>query len=332
MACGMRLTRKILNKNEYHICYKISPNQKKSRSPFVRKYTKRSAFCDSCIKPVIPDFLNLFGIISLSLAYTVDNSFYKSEGLEMLFLHDVWVNWFEGEENGYNVCHFHEWRKEDTVELLDQVPLLRVPSVLFHYIENDLSELPKGLLEDVHQKSYIRKNHERTKLEYCFVVTDGIGILAVDTIGYTIPVRKSRLIPRQEQLVYEMVKDVEPEAYEFEPKKLESSKEYHILSLAPEHVRGLTRKERQIKQLMFMALDQLKGLKNRAEIGYWYTEWNPHMYEQIKRMSFEEIWDMLYNETIEGWSDKHLAFCENLIKGQPFFEKLWEMENESKVN
>ncbi|MGG3326699.1 hypothetical protein ABEQ76_22365, partial [Bacillus velezensis] len=20
----------------------------------------------------------------------------------MLFLHDVWVNWFEGEENGYN--------------------------------------------------------------------------------------------------------------------------------------------------------------------------------------------------------------------------------------
>lgn len=34
----------------------------------------------------------------------------------MLFLHDVWVNWFEGEENGYNVCHFHEWRKEDTVE------------------------------------------------------------------------------------------------------------------------------------------------------------------------------------------------------------------------
>lgn len=134
MACGMRLTRKILNKNEYHICYKISPNQKKSRSPFVRKYTKRSAFCDSCIKPVIPDFLNLFGIISLSLAYTVDNSFYKSEGLEMLFLHDVWVNWFEGEENGYNVCHFHEWRKEDTVELLDQVPLLKcsVSTVSLH--------------------------------------------------------------------------------------------------------------------------------------------------------------------------------------------------------
>lgn len=83
----------------------------------------------------------------------------------MLFLHDVWVNWFEGEENGYNVCHFHEWRKEDSVELLDQVPLLKVQSPLFDYIENDLSELPKTLLETVFEKSYIRKNHERRKLK-----------------------------------------------------------------------------------------------------------------------------------------------------------------------
>ncbi|HEX6923002.1 MAG TPA: DUF3603 domain-containing protein, partial [Bacillales bacterium] len=31
----------------------------------------------------------------------------------MQYLGDVWVNWFEGEENGYNVCDFHEWRKDD---------------------------------------------------------------------------------------------------------------------------------------------------------------------------------------------------------------------------
>lgn len=161
----------------------------------------------------------------------------------MLFLHDVWVNWFEGEENGYNVCHFHEWRKEDSVELLDQVPLLKVQSPLFDYIENDLSEPPKTPLETVFEKSYIRKNHERRKLEYCFVVTDGIRIIAVDTIGYSIPVRKSRLIPRQEQLVYEMVKDVKAEEYEFTPDSLESTKEYHILSLPPQDISGLTRKK-----------------------------------------------------------------------------------------
>jgi hypothetical protein len=248
----------------------------------------------------------------------------------MLYLHDVWVNWFEGEENGYNVCHFHEWRKEDTIELLDQVPLIKVTPEFFHYIENDLSELPQALLNDIYQKAYLRKNHERIQLEYCFIVTDGTGILAVDTIGYSIPIRKSRIIPRQEQLVYEMTEDQEPYNYNFQVSKKE--KDYHILSPKPTIMNGLTRRERQLKQLMFMALDQLHSSKNTAEIRYWCTEWAPHNYERIQSLDFEEAWQSLFEETKEGWSDKHLLFCENLIKGQPFFEKLWELENRPKVN
>lgn len=249
----------------------------------------------------------------------------------MLYLHDVWVNWFEGEENGYNVCHFHEWRKDDGIELLDQVPLLLLDSSLYHYIENDLSELPQDLLDDIYQKAYLRKNHERTQLDYCFVITDGTGIMAVDTIGYNIPIRKSRLIPRQEQLVYEMIENQEPEKYDFNCKSL-SNKEHHILSPAPELMNGLTRKERQLKQLLFMALDQLKNCRNEAEIRYWYTEWSPERYLEIQDLAFENAWNELYSETKNGWSNKHEQFCENLIKGQPFFEKLWEMEHGSKVN
>ncbi|KZN97309.1 YjbA family protein [Aeribacillus pallidus] len=250
----------------------------------------------------------------------------------MLNLYDVWVNWFEGEENGYNVCHFHEWRKDDKVELLDQVPLIKVSKELYDYIENDLKELPEKLLKDVYQKAYARKNHERIQLDYCFVVSDGNGILAIDTIGYTTPIRKSRLIPRQEQLVYDMVKDLEPESYEFSQTNDKDKKDYHLLSLAPEYMHGLTRKERQLKQLLFMALDQLQSTKNTAEMKYWYTEWNPYMYGQIQSLGFEEIWTMLYEEAIVGWSQKHEQLCERLIKGQPFFEKLWEMEQEPKVN
>nr|WP_304213088.1 YjbA family protein [Fredinandcohnia onubensis] len=249
----------------------------------------------------------------------------------MLFLHDIWVNWFEGEENGYNVCHFHEWRKEDSVELLDQVPLLKIESPLFNYIENDLMELPQQLLMDVYQKAYVRKNHERIQQDYCFVVTDGHGIIAVDTIGYNIPIRKSRLIPRQEQLVYEMVNGHEAIPYTFDSKDIIKDKEHHILSPSPFEMAGLTRKERQLKQLLFMALDQLASTKNVAEIRYWYTEWNPSKYHEIQEMQFEEVWQNLYEETRNGWTSKHVQLCENLIKGQPFFEKLWEIEHESKV-
>jgi hypothetical protein len=246
----------------------------------------------------------------------------------MLYLHDIWVNWFEGEENGYNVCYFHEWRKDDQVELLDQVPLLKVSSALYDYIENSLSEVPQALLEDVYQKAFVRKNHERIQLDYCFVISDGKGILAVDTIGYNIPIRKSRLIPRQEQLVYDMIAEQEEAVYSFHSYE----KEHHILSPSPYLMSGLTRKERQLKQLLFMALDQLYSTKNVAEVRYWYTEWAPEKYPHIQKMSFEEAWNNLYEETKYGWTDKHVQLCENLIKGQPFFEKLWEMEQEPKVN
>ncbi|RLQ97195.1 YjbA family protein [Falsibacillus albus] len=248
----------------------------------------------------------------------------------MLYLHDVWVNWFEGEENGYNICHFHEWRKEDVIELLDQVPLIKVDSVLFHYIENDLAELPKELLDEVYHKAYLRKNHERIQLEYCFVATDGTGIIVVDTIGYNIPIRKSRLIPRQEQLVYEMTEMHEPVSFSFSP--CQTKKEYHILSPDPDLMNGLTRRERQLKQLLFMALDQLYSTKNTAQIRYWYTEWAPNLYREIQEMHFEEVWTGLFEDMKHGWNEKHLHFCENLIKGQPFFEKLWEVEHGPRVN
>ncbi|PLR82034.1 DUF3603 domain-containing protein [Bacillus canaveralius] len=248
----------------------------------------------------------------------------------MLYLHDVWVNWFEGEENGYNICHFHEWRKDDGVELLDQVPLLKIDTLLYNYIENDLSELPQQLMDDVFQKAYLRKNHERTQLEYCFIVSDGTGILAVDTIGYNIPIRKSRLIPRQEQLVYEMLENQETAQYDFHEQS--TLKSFHILSPEPHLMRGLTRKERQLKQLLFMALDQLHSSQNEAEIRYWYTEWHPEKYSEIQQMHFEEAWKQLFEETKIGWTSKHAVLCENIIKGQPFFEKLWEMEHGPKVN
>lgn len=247
----------------------------------------------------------------------------------MLYLHDVWVNWFEGEENGYNVCHFHEWRKEDAIDLLDQVPLLKVSPSLYNYIENQLAVLPESLLNDVYQKAYLRKNNERIQLDYCFVVTDGIGILAVDTIGYQIPIRKSRLIPRQEHLVYEMVQQHEPLDY---PLENQEKKFYHIFSPEPKYMVGLTRKERQLKQLLFMALDQLQSSRNTAEIRYWCTEWEPQKFQEIQMMSFEDAWNYLYEEVKNGWSERHENFCESLIKGQPFFEKLWEMEKGSKVN
>ncbi|WP_173916950.1 YjbA family protein [Halobacillus sp. Marseille-Q1614] len=242
----------------------------------------------------------------------------------MLYMHDLWVNWFEGEENGYNVCQFHEWRKEDGIELVDQIPLLYIEEDLYEFIENDLQELPRSLLDDIYKRTYVKNNQERRTIDYAAVVTDGKRVLVFDTLGYSLPVKKSRLIPRQERLVFDMVEGKRPAVYMIESV---SPKEHHILSLSPEKMAGLTRRERQLKQLLMMALDQLKNTDHPEEVGYWLTEWDPAQYQDIKHITTEDAWQRLYYGTIEGWSKQHEELCGKIIKGQPFFETMWQAEN-----
>lgn len=242
----------------------------------------------------------------------------------MLYLHDVWVNWFEGEENGYNVCYYHEWRKTDRIELLDQVPLLYIEDELYHYIENDMQDLPKSLLDYIYQRAYVRKGQARSVLDYASVVSNGVDIIAFDTIGYQVPIRKSRLIPRQERLVFEMIKKKQRQQFKRPERFYE--KQYSLLSMAPELVYGLTRRERQLKQVLMMSLDQLRTSKNIEELRYWLTEWNPKKYPRVRYMDRKEVWEALYEGVKHGWSKAHEELGEKLIKRTPFLEKMWELE------
>lgn len=247
----------------------------------------------------------------------------------MVVMRDVWVNWFEGEENGYNVCDFVEWRPSDRVEVLDQAILVKVADSLMEYLENDLAELPEALLQEVYQKSYLRKNMSRIQLDYCFIASDGRRVLAVDTAGFQTPIRKSRLTPRQQQLVYEHLENGEWKVFELEHPQLQ--KDYHILSPSPEEMIGLTRKERQLKLLLHMVLDELHQSGTDAEVRYWYTEWKPEAYEQIQCLQRQEAWDHFIGDVQLGWTSRHVELCEAMIKGQPFFEKLWEQEHPESV-
>lgn len=247
----------------------------------------------------------------------------------MVHIRDVWINWFEGEENGYNVCQFFEWRKEDKIELLDQVVIIKMTTKLLDYIENNLAELPEELLKDVYQKSFQRKNNQRLELDYCFIATDGQKVLAVDTLGYHTPIRKSRLMSRQEGSVLELALNEVVKDYYLGC--IEVPREYHILSPDPMHMMGLIRKERQLKQLLFMVLDQLYSTGSTAEVRYWYTEWSPTRYEMIQQMDFEEAWVCLFDEIKYGWTTQHYHLCERMIIGQPFFAKLWELQHAESI-
>lgn len=241
----------------------------------------------------------------------------------MEFLYDVWVNWFEGEENGYNVPEFHEWRKHDHIELLDCTPLIKVTKDFFTYIEYGLGKMPEQLLADVENKTYIRRNNERQKIKYCFAATDGERIIIVDTLSYDIPMKKSRTTHRQEHVIFSKASVMEVSEYEYE----KYEKEYHILSPHPDLMIGLTRRERQLKQLLLMALDELYNSKDENKMRYWYIEWFPNEYINSQGLTYDGMFVEIYGDVCNGWSKKHEEYCETMIKGRPYYEKLWELEN-----
>ncbi len=249
----------------------------------------------------------------------------------MKYLYDVWVNWFEGEEHGYNVCAYHEWRKNDKIDILEQVPSLYITEAFYAYIENSLHHLPEAFLEKIHKRAYIRKGVSRRVLDYACIVTDGKRILALNTLGYQIPIQKSRLIPRQERQVLENYQQKKRDFFSFTP--IQKDDAVGLLSMKEYHVIGLTRRERQLKKLLLIALDKLRLTDNRNEVLYWLSEWDIQMVQSIRmEATIEDIWTVLYNSVQNGWSEAHERLCAQIIKGNPFLEKYWELENENSHN
>lgn len=249
----------------------------------------------------------------------------------MKYLYDVWVNWFEGEEEGYNVCEYHEWRSNDRIDILEQVPYIYITENFYHYIENSLHELPDCFLEDIYKRTYTRKGASRKVLEYACIITDGRKVMAINTLGYHIPLQKSRLIPRQERQILEHCEKEEPVYYSVP--FVSEDNIGSLLKMKESHVIGLTRRERQLKKVLIIALDQLKATDNRNELLYWLSEWDDNLVQTVPSdMTLNEIWQLIYEAVIEGWSEKHEHLCAEIIKGNVFLEKFWEIENNHKHN
>src|SRR5690625_7871259 len=115
----------------------------------------------------------------------------------------------------------------------------------------------------MYRQTYIMKGAKKEILDYACIITDGQSVLAIDAVKYSIPIRKSRLVPRQDKVVLQMVKDCEPKSDQFTKQSIQNNND--SLSLKTEHAVGLTRKEQQLKQLLMMALSHLQIPANLEE-------------------------------------------------------------------
>lgn len=241
----------------------------------------------------------------------------------MLCLHDVWFNWFDGAMKPYEVCEFFEWKNSDNVDLGLQVPLFHVKKQFFDYIEDGMSDLPEDLLSTVSGNSFRRVNNIR-KPANIFIVTDGDRTLGVDTTGLNTPIRKSRLIPRHERLVREIISDNNSQPLKFEFTPLEGPDD-DILNDPPNYVMvGLTRKEREMKKLLFDGLLITYTDATIHKLRYLYGELNYGNLKATDGLDEMELFDLIVKEASVGWSENHLKLLKLVVKSARYLERNYE--------
>jgi hypothetical protein len=235
----------------------------------------------------------------------------------MLYLHDVWVNWFEGAIKSYEVPEFHEWRKNDPINLLDQLPFFLVKEGFFDYVQDGINPLSTDLVETIRGNGYIRRNNKRIAINV-FAITDGERVLAVDLLDSNTPQKKSRLIPRQEEELLKKVKGERPTKFEYTPIPEDNEVDFTIPPEA--FMRGLTRKEREKKSLLFEALLLSFADENISKLRYWYSEWDCKSMESIRGYNSKELMMRLIKEISIGWHKGHEELLKVVVKGDPYLE------------
>lgn len=206
-------------------------------------------------------------------------------GVNMKFITDVWVNWFEGEENAHLIPHYFEWYKSDKPDLMDTLPLLKLNTNLYNYIEFGLNRVADVALTRIKNKAYLRKSQEKVLIEYAFIMTDGKGIMAVqlDSEGYV--QKKSRLIPRQERLVHEMEED--------KINDFELTTEVDISKYT--RFEGLTRLEKNIMIKATKFIDKLSP-NHLGMLKYIVAEYDLKLHKKLNTTTFKEIKHKLLEE------------------------------------
>jgi hypothetical protein len=239
----------------------------------------------------------------------------------MLILHDIWVNWAES-SRAYSIPEYHEWKKDDEVELIDTIPMIIVEPELFNILEDDYLDIPAALLKEVHRVAKkVNKETNRKKLvDYCFIATDMQRIIAIDTEGDTKPNLKSRLAPRNEAFALEIAQDCgEPTQYplpkdEFEGLEVDTSLMGQILSFDPEYFTGLTRTEKEMKEILLDCLFNVSCSENPHEVFYWYLELFPTEYNNGSIPEHDDMIRKMFDFLKIGWSQQHVDYGSHLIR------------------
>lgn len=153
---------------------------------------------------------------------------------------------------------FFEWSKQDTIEHVKKIPMIRISEKAMLDFFNQQIQIPQFFLESIYNMT---EKYDLTKLEYACLFSDGKMTLAVEFDKDGESIYKSRLLLEDED---------EINKYALHEKELEL--DYQVMDQEKKQT-FFTRQERKVKN--FLEREIVKTFQNQeqSKMQYLYLEY-----------------------------------------------------------
>lgn len=186
----------------------------------------------------------------------------------MSYIYDVLVNYKE------KLYDFYDWNVSDDVIHIRKIPLFKVDSKTMFDFKNNKVKVDNNFLIDIKNKTEIFNNKNIKTIEYSFILSDGLEVIAF-TFDYNgISNKKSCLLLDEETEVLEVIERID-----------ETSIKY--INVSKQNIdKFKTRKELMIQQFIKTEINNIVKDDNIDKLKYLYYEcFNKRENDPIKIVS-----------------------------------------------
>lgn len=184
------------------------------------------------------------------------------------------------------ILEFYEWEKEDEVDHIKKIPLIRISSQqLYDFINNDL-QINKEILNEIKGKTITYKRN--MDLEYSMLITDLNKVIAVEFDKRGNLISKSGLLLDEEEQIIEEAYDLKEILLKYSLKDTKKMPQF------------LTRSELKKRNYLLKEIDSLYKNKNLDKLCFLYEE----LYKKDD-LSFNEKYLRIKNDIDINYSAKH---------------------------
>lgn len=188
---------------------------------------------------------------------------------------------------------FYEWEKEDTIEHIKRIPMVRISSQMLYDMMASTISIDQAFLKKIYR---LTEKYDLQRMDYVCLFTDGNMALAVEFKEDGEEISKSRLLLEDEEEIMKYVSQEEEE------------KIFYVVLSKKEDPSFFTRKEKRVRHFLTREVIYSYEKKEYSKLRYLYLEYFNASEKNYKKMKEELLHSM--DQTL---NKKHFQLYELLL-------------------